>query len=75
MEKVSINDEWIRLSDAMKVAGVCGTGGQAKLLVQSGQVTVNGEVELRRGRKLQPGDQVVRTDTGEAFRIAQGETA
>jgi len=38
--------------------GVVGTGGQAKLLILSGEVTVNGEPETRRGRKLVPGDQV-----------------
>jgi ribosome-associated protein len=47
----------IELAQFLKLQRV-GSGGEAKLLVQSGQVTVNGEVETRRGRKLQPGDVV-----------------
>ena len=48
----------IRLDQFLKLRGVAGSGGQAKLLIQDGQVTVNGEVETRRGRKLRPGDVV-----------------
>jgi ribosome-associated protein len=48
----------IALDQFLKLIGAVGTGGQAKLLIQAGEVTVNGEVEIRRGRKLQPGDQV-----------------
>jgi ribosome-associated protein len=44
------------LGSFLKLAGVAGTGGHAKLLVQSGGVTVNGELETRRGRTLQIGD-------------------
>ncbi len=44
------------LDDALKLAGVVGTGGQAKRLVQSGEVKVNGEVETRRKRKVRAGD-------------------
>lgn len=42
----------------MKWAGTAPTGGQAKVLVQSGRVSVNGRVEYRRGRQLAPGDRV-----------------
>jgi ribosome-associated protein len=42
----------------LKLAGVAGTGGHAKVIIQSGDVTVGGEVETRRGRTLQPGDVV-----------------
>jgi len=42
----------------LKLAGVAGTGGHAKIVIQSGDVTVNGEVETRRGRTLQVGDVV-----------------
>jgi ribosome-associated protein len=42
----------------LKLAGVAGTGGHAKIIVQSGDVAVNGEVESRRGRMLQAGDVV-----------------
>lgn len=50
--------EAITLNDALKLSGLAGTGGQAKLLIQSGQVTVNGETETRRKRKLREGDVV-----------------
>ncbi len=46
----------IRLDDFLKLAGVTATGGQAKLLIQAGEVLVNGEVETRRRRKLVAGD-------------------
>ena len=51
-------DEAITLNDALKLSGLAGTGGQAKLLIQSGQVSVNGETETRRKRKLREGDVV-----------------
>jgi ribosome-associated protein len=50
------NPETIRLDQFLKLQGAVGTGGQAKLLIQAGEVTVNGEIEIRRGRKLQVGD-------------------
>ncbi len=46
----------ITLGQFMKVAGVASTGGEAKYLVASGEVRVNGVVETQRGRKLRPGD-------------------
>ena len=46
------------LGQALKVTGIAGTGGEAKVLIQFGEVLVNGEVEERRGRKLQTGDVV-----------------
>lgn len=49
----------ITLGDALKWAGIAPTGGQAKLLVRSGGVMVNGAVERRRGRRLNPGDRMV----------------
>lgn len=48
----------IRLDQLLKLQGVVGTGGQAKIVIQSGAVRVNGEVETRRGRKLRAGDVV-----------------
>lgn len=53
-----MSDKLINLAQFLKLQRVVGSGGEAKLLVQSGQVKVNGEVETRRGRKLQPGDVV-----------------
>ena len=46
------------LGQALKIWGLVGTGGEAKVLIQFGEVLVNGEVETRRGRRLQPGDVV-----------------
>ncbi|MBA3316337.1 MAG: RNA-binding S4 domain-containing protein [Planctomycetota bacterium] len=49
----------IRLDQFLKLCECAGTGGEAKLLIQGGDVTVNGEIETRRRRKLVPGDKVV----------------
>jgi ribosome-associated protein len=48
----------ITLGQALKASGLVGTGGEAKLLIQSGEVRVNGETETRRGRRLRSGDVV-----------------
>ncbi len=57
----------LRLDDALKLAGLAATGGQAKHRIQAGDVTVNGVVETRRKRRLRQGD-VVGID-GETFDI------
>jgi ribosome-associated protein len=46
------------LGQALKAANLVGSGGEAKVLIQAGEVTVNGEVETRRGRRLREGDVV-----------------
>ena len=46
------------LGQAIKASGLIGTGGEAKVLIQAGEVSVNGEVETRRGRRLEEGDVV-----------------
>ena len=51
-------DESIRLDQFLKLQGVAATGGQAKVMIQGGEVEVNGQTETRRGRKLVPGDVV-----------------
>ena len=48
----------ITLGQALKAANAVGTGGEAKILIQAGEVWVNGEVETRRGRRLREGDVV-----------------
>lgn len=58
----------IELQQFLKVIGVVDSGGQAKWLVKSGDVLVNGEVELRRGRKLVVTDQV--SIDGKHFKVA-----
>ncbi len=57
MERLLIRDEYIRLCDAMKLCGMADTGGMAKMMILSGDVKVNGEVCLMKGKKLYPGDQ------------------
>lgn len=63
MSDVEISDEYIPLGTFLKLAGAIDSGGDAKLIIASGDVDVNGETETRRGRKLRPGD-VVTTATG-----------
>jgi ribosome-associated protein len=48
----------VKLDQFLKFEGIVGTGGEAKLRIQRGDVQVNGAIELRRGRQLIPGDQV-----------------
>ena len=52
------SDEYIKLDQFLKLAQIVMTGGQAKAMILEGLVKVNGEVELRRGRKLRHGDRV-----------------
>jgi ribosome-associated protein len=52
------NTRVLRLGQYLKLAGVAGTGGEAKMLIQEGRVKVNGVVETRRKRQLQGGDTV-----------------
>ena len=53
---LEITTEFIKLQDAMKYANAVYSGGEAKVLIQDGQVKVNGEVCTMRGKKLRPGD-------------------
>ena len=54
--KILIRDDFIKLGQAMKLAGLAENGVEAKILIQDGQVQVNGETDTRRGRKLYEGD-------------------
>jgi len=56
MHKVDINKEPVELYKILKFEGLTTTGGEAKLLIGDGQVTVNGDVETRRRRKMLSGD-------------------
>ena len=56
MNQIKIKDDYIKLGQALKLAGMVGSGVEAKIMIQAGQVLVNGEVELQRGKKLYPGD-------------------
>ena len=53
---VTIGTEFIKLESALKLANAVPSGGQAKILIQEGRATVNGEVCIMRGKKLYPGD-------------------
>ena len=55
---MKIDTEYIKLDSFLKLADLVMSGGEAKLLIQEGEVKVNGAVETRRGRKLYPGDRV-----------------
>lgn len=64
MEKqiIFIDTEFIKLQDLLKFAGLVETGGQAKILIQDGYVTVNGEICTMRGKKIRNGDIVTLDD-------------
>lgn len=64
MEKqiIFIDTEFIKLQDLLKFAGLVETGGQAKILIQEGYVTVNGEICTMRGKKIRNGDIVTLDD-------------
>lgn len=66
-------DEPIRLGQFLKLGGIAATGGQARALLDDGAVTVNGEVETRRGRQLRPGD-VVEVDLPDGVKQATVRT-
>ncbi len=55
-KKILIKDEFIKLGQAMKLAGLADSGIMAKEVIQNGEVLVNGEKETRRGKKIYPGD-------------------
>lgn len=58
METIKLRDEFIKLGQALKAAGLVESGVEAKEVIQDGQVSVNGEIDTRRGRKLHGGDVV-----------------
>ncbi len=57
-EKIKITTEFIKLDALLKFANLVGSGGEAKQLIQNGEVFVNGEVCTMRGKKIRPGDKV-----------------
>jgi ribosome-associated protein len=59
MKKIKIRDQTIRLGQLLKLSEISSTGGEAKMRIQNGEVTVNGQIELRRGAQLKSGDIVV----------------
>lgn len=58
MTDITITTEFIKLQDLLKLANLVGTGGEAKIVIQNGDVSVNGEVCTMRGKKIRPSDTV-----------------
>lgn len=69
MEIIKLRDEFIKLGQALKAAGLVESGVEAKEVIQDGLVKVNGEIDTRRGRKLYGGDVV--TFDGEEIEIEE----
>ena len=69
MEIIKLRDEFIKLGQALKAAGLVESGVEAKEVIQDGLVKVNGEIDTRRGRKLYGGDVV--TFDGEEIKIVE----
>lgn len=67
MQEIKVRDKFIKLGQALKAADLVSSGVEAKIVVQDGQVEVNGEVDTRRGRKLVPGDVI--TFDGKSVKI------
>ena len=58
MKEIKIKDEYIKLGQLLKLAGLVSSGIDAKIVITEGEVLYNGEVEKRRGKKVYPGDTV-----------------
>ncbi|MFW6237615.1 MAG: RNA-binding S4 domain-containing protein [Halanaerobiales bacterium] len=71
MEEVGITTDTIKLDQFLKWANITDTGGEAKLLIQGGNIRVNGEVEYRRGCKLVPGDRIEIKNKDEVYRVTE----
>ena len=56
MYEIKLRDEYIKLGQALKAAGLVGSGVESKIMIQDGLVKVNGETEYKRGKKLYDGD-------------------
>ena len=68
-QPLAIHTEFIKLQDALKYANLVYSGGEAKTLIQEGEVKVNGEVCTMRGKKLRPGDTF--TFAGQTIKITE----
>lgn len=69
MEKIVLREEYIKLGQALKAAHLVSSGVEAKAIIQDGQVKVNGQIEVQRGKKLYDGDVV--TFGGETVTIVK----
>ena len=71
-ENITIDTPFIRLDALLKLSGVCETGGQAKVYIQSGHVRVNGETCPLRGKKCVAGDVIAFADSDRTLTVAGG---
>lgn len=69
MTHFTLNDEYIRLDDLLKLTGCVQTGGMAKVLIQSGGVLLDGEVCTMRGKKLRGGEVITVPEMGEEIAV------
>jgi len=69
MEVIALWEDYIKLGQALKAAGLVESGVEAKIVIQDGEVMVNGETEFQRGKKLYDGDVV--SFRGEEIRIVK----
>ena len=69
MHTIKLRDEYIKLGQALKAAGLCESGVDAKFAIQDGKVTVNGETELQRGKKIHDGDVI--SYNGETVKVSK----
>lgn len=68
MKEIKIETEFIKLDQFLKLVGIAGTGGHAKILINDGDIKINGEVCTMRGKKLRK-DDIIEID-GDSFKIA-----
>ena len=69
MEQIKLSEEYIKLGQALKAAGLVSSGVEAKIVIQDGLVSVDGEIDTRRGKKLYGGE-VIELD-GQAVKIVK----
>lgn len=69
MEVIALWEDYIKLGQALKAAGLVESGVEAKIVIQNGEVMVNGETEFQRGKKLYDGDVV--SFQGEEIKIVK----
>ena len=69
-QTIAIGTEFIRLDSLLKLAGIAETGGHAKVMIQSGEISLNGDVCTERGKKIRPGDTVATRDGSQAVEVS-----
>lgn len=72
-QRVTIQTEFIRLDALLKLAGAAETGGHAKVMIQGGEIALNGTTCTERGKKIRPGDRITLRDGSQAIEVAADE--